>query len=166
MLVEYWLAAQFSRAWPLRWPARRADDEKIPEWAMMVARGEPLPLAQLTRVQGFLVWAWWGAALASVIAFFPVIAVSVLIPRGRVGTDLAGGIILVLVALMAICVFEAGLLQYRANRSFTYLLRHPREATVPLPVGLPGSPRRSDFWVAAGAALVLFGTLFAWSQAG
>lgn len=98
--------------------------------------------------------------VVAILLITPVIAVVAVINPGTWGTRIAVDIGLVFVGMAAVAGAQTILLRYRSHRTGAFALRNlPDWDTTPLPVGSLGLPRRSDFWLATGIAVVVFAVM-------
>ncbi len=155
MLVEYFLAGYFGRAWLAVSRRVRRRLAALPGWCGQVARGQDQPASQLGQVQEFAVRAWWRFGLVAAVLLLPVIGAGAAIRPGRIGTDVGVCIMVVLVAAMGVAGAEMAVIRFRAFRTSTYLLRYPAKGGQPLPPGSAGLPRQSDFWLTFAVALAV-----------
>lgn len=161
VMVEYWLASWFGRAWLGLHKGLRPLLGGLPGDCTLVARGEPLAAGRLWLAQDFAVRVWWRFGMVSISLLLPVIGLGAVLPPGRVVTDAGATIMTVLVCVTAIAGAQVGMLRYRSDRNRLYVRgAGPQAADEPLPAGAPGLPRRSDFWVMLIIAVVVFGVLF------
>lgn len=158
--MEYWLAALFGRVWLRLRPGLQPKLGELPAGAKAVARGSVLPAGRLLRVQDFAARIWSRFAIVSILLIAPVIAVVAVINPGPWGTRVAVDIGLVFVGMAAVAAAQTILLRYRSHRTDAFVLRNLADwDTTPLPVGSLGLPRRSDFWLATGIAVVVFAVM-------
>jgi hypothetical protein len=118
-------------------------------------------------VQDFAARIWSRFAILAILLIAPVIAVVAVINPGPWGIRVAADIGLVFVGMTAVGGVQTILLRYRSYRTDAFVLRNvPDWDTTPLPDGSLGLPRRSDFWLATGIAVVLFAVMVRASSPG
>jgi hypothetical protein len=167
VIMEYWLASLFGRVWLRLRPGLRSTLGELPLAALAVARGSVLPAGRLLRVQDFAARTWSRFAIVAILLIAPVIAVVAVINPGPWGTRIAVDIGMVFVGIAAVAGAQTILLRYRSHRTDAFVLRNlPDWETTPLPGGSLGLPRRSDFWLATGIAVVVFAIMLYASGAG
>lgn len=160
MLVEYWLAGHFGRAW--LWLHRSLEPEfgVLPSQCTQVARGNTLPAEQLWRAQDFAVRVWWRFGMAVFLLIFPVIGLGAVLNPGPAGRDAGGGLIFGFGCVTGAALAQAGLIRYRSDRTRLSVIKSgPQGAGQPLPAGAPGLPRHADFWVMLVIACAVFAIL-------
>jgi hypothetical protein len=160
VIVEYWLAGRFGRAW--LWLHRSLEPKfgLLPGECTQVAHGNTLPAEQLWRTQDFAVRVWWRFGMAVFLLVFSVIGLGALLNPGPVGTDVGTSLIFGFGCVTGAALAQAGLIRYRSDRTRLYLIKSgPQGAGQPLPPGAPGLPRRFDFWIMLMLALIVFAIL-------
>jgi hypothetical protein len=154
LLIEYWLAGYVGRAWGRLRGGRGWSRGRGPAACAAVARGDrTLPAGDLVAAQEFAARMWFVAGLAGAVVIFVAALLAETLPRGgwRDGVAyalLAPGLVSV------ISLAEMGMISYRRNQTSRYVLRGgPRAAARPSGARR-GLPRRADFWVILGIAVV------------
>lgn len=159
-MIEYWVASCFGHWW-LRVRASRGDlgsrKGTVIGWVGAASRGAPLTAGELRQAQNYASGVWWGLGVLSAVLLLPVIGITAAIRPGPAGNNIAVGVMIGLGGVMAVALAQAGLINFRSGRTRDYLRRGSPEE--PLPPGSAGLPRRSDFWLIAALALVVFAIL-------
>jgi hypothetical protein len=160
VILQFWLADKLGRLWLGLHKGLRPRLGELPGDCALLARGAQFPAARLHRAERFAVSVWWRASMAAVLLVGPVIGIAAAVRPGRIGTDVAVGLIFVLGFLVTIAVAQTGLLSFRAGQTRWYLVKAgPGAAEEPLPRDSLGLPSRWDFWVMLIIAVAVFGIL-------
>jgi hypothetical protein len=167
MMINFWLAARFGRAWLRIRKRQSAAESHMPDECMLVARGKPISAIRLLVAENFAANVWWGAGMA-VCGLFVIAPISAVAIPGHLGGHVAAWAIGVAGGLAFLFMSQMGFIRIQSYRLLTYLRRSgPEAGDQPLPPGAPGRPRRSDFWVTlVGSAAIFVVGLFASFQAG
>jgi hypothetical protein len=161
VIVEYWLAGYFGRAWlRLRERGQSRPDDR-PAACRVVARGGALPAGQLWNVQAFAAAMWFRVGMASAVLFGVMITATAALPDPGVRSVIAS-CLLVLPIVAAVSIAQMAMIGYRRNQTQRYVLRGGQRVASQVPgKGFRGLPRARDFWVIlvvtlAGAALIFY----------
>lgn len=149
MVVEFWLADWFGRAWLRLHSSLRPALGDLPGECALVARGEQMPAGRLWRAQDFAARVWWRFAMVMCLLLFPfgfALGVSAQLGLQAAETALMWLLYSIGAAMMA-GIGQAAMMRHRSGenqRSWTMRLASREE---PLPEWSDGLPRRSDFWL-------------------
>ncbi len=161
IIVEYWLADRFGRAWlRLRKRERLALAEKMASCGV-VAHGGRLPAGKLWKAQAFAALMWFRVAIV-IAVFLGVIAIPAASLRNNGVRNVIADVVLVLGSIAVISGAQMGMISYRRNSTHRHILRAgPQSALKVLEDGARGLPRPGDFWLIlaitlAGSALIFY----------
>jgi hypothetical protein len=161
-MIEYWVASCFGHWW-LRVRASRGDlgsrKSTLIGWVGAASRGAPLTAGELRQAQNYASGVWWGLGILAAVLVLPVIGIAAAVRPGPAGRNIGATVIFVLGGIVVVALAQAGLINFRSGRTRDYLRHGPPDEQ--LPPGSAGLPRRSDFWLIAALALVVFATLLA-----
>jgi uncharacterized membrane protein YhaH (DUF805 family) len=162
MLVEFWLAGWFGRAWLHVHSSLRPKLGDLPGECGLVARGEQMPAGRLWRAQDFAVRVWWRFAMAVLLLLLPPAGVALGIMaqlRWHAAETAVAWLFYAIAAVVIVALAQAGLIRYRSSQNRLWWTKDKSSPEEPLPAGSDGLPRRSDFWLvsllAAAAFLIL-----------
>lgn len=159
MIVEYWLASYLGRAWLWLHKGLRPKLGELPALCVLVAHGNSLAAGQLWRAQDFAVRVWWRFGMVSVLAMLVIGVIAKAAAHGPV-LDVAVGVAVTLLCFMAVAGAQVFMIRYRSDRTRLYMSKADAGAgEQPLPLGSPGLPRRSDFWLMLISAVAILGIL-------
>jgi hypothetical protein len=148
MMVEFWLADWFGRAWLRLHGSLRPKIGDLPDECALVARGERLPASRLWRAQDFAVRAWARFAIAMIVPLFPVgFAVGIFsgLPAAEI---VVTGLFFAILCAAAAAMGQAAMIRYRSDQNRRYWIRAGQAARdEPLPEGSRGLPAARDFWI-------------------
>lgn len=160
MLIEYWLAALYGRAWT-RWPIGLAlGDDVLLEACGAVAAGERVPAGVVRRVHEFASKVWSRLSVLVLLPGFLVLVFGAVIRPGSDGRDAIAWVLAALGLLATVAALLALMLRLRAKWTGDYLARAGHEAGLePLPSRASGSARWYDFWVVSAFGSAIFAIL-------
>jgi hypothetical protein len=150
VLVEFWLAGWFGRAWLSLHSSLRPKLGDLPAECALVARGKQLPAGRLWLAQDFAVRVWWRFGMAVCLLVLPfgvALGVSVQL-RWHAAETVLTWLFYAIGSLMIVAIVQAGLIRYRSSQNRLRWTKGVSSREEPLPEGSDGLPKRSDFWVA------------------
>jgi hypothetical protein len=158
MLMDYWVAASYGRAWlALRRGLRlRPLGSDLPGLCSRVARGEQLTAGDLGKVQNFAVAMWMRSALIVIVAVVIIGVVGKAASTRNAAPSVVVVIVLASGLYAGLATLQAVMALCRAGLNGGYVRTSgPHASQQPLPPGSLGLPRRWDFWavVVSGAAM-------------
>jgi hypothetical protein len=157
MLVDFWLAGWFGRAWLRLHGSLRPRLVELPGECALVARGKQLPAGRLWLAQDFAARVWWRFAMAVLLLLFPfgfALGISVQLRWHAAETALTW-LDYAIGASAIVGLVQMGLIRYRSNQNRRWWSREKSSPEEPLPAGSDGLPRRSDFWLATLLAVAV-----------
>jgi len=150
VLVEFWLAGWFGRAWLRLHSSLRPLLGDLPAACALVERGKPMPAGRLWRALDFAVRALWRSSMAVGPLFLPlVILLGISVPLWRRLAETAlTWLLYTIIGAAIVGLAQAGLIRYRSNQNRRWWSKGKSSPEEPLPSSSDGLPRRSDFWLA------------------
>jgi hypothetical protein len=148
LLIEFWLADLFGRAWLRLNRSLKPMLGEMPGECALLARRKQLPAGRLWRVQDFAARVWWRFGMTAALLGCAIAAATLAVSRGRVGTDIAVASIFAGAGVAGVAMAEMGMIRYRSNQNRLSWARAGASAGQErLPEGSAGLPEKSDFWL-------------------
>jgi len=117
VMMEYWLADRFGRAWLRFHGSLRPLLSDLPGECALVALGETMPAGRLWLAQDFAARVWWRFGMATCLLLLPGgFALGILRHVHAVATVLAAAFY-ALLCVAGVAVAEAAMIRWRCNQN-------------------------------------------------